>query len=171
MTMKKTNIGGFGDICEIFYYNREDFDVGIILSRLKDELVYIDFNMFGEYNGIILQTNRAIEEIRYDDRYIRFMKKIINNESIPTLNLLTKIDMVNYAIQNNRVLAIITQKQDVEDFNDVKVLEFDGVYIKYQIYTRWAELYKRVHKVKISQIIMMQLDSKYTRLIEKIRNE
>lgn len=40
-----------------------------------------------------------------------------------------------------------------------------------KIYTRWAELYKRIHKTKISDIVMMQVDSKYTRLIEKIREE
>lgn len=110
-----------------------------------------------------------IEEICYDDRYVRFMKKIIDRDTISSLELLNKMDFINYAIKNNRVLAIVTKKQEVEDFNDVKIIDCDGTYLKYQIYTRWAELYKRIHKTKISDIVMMQVDSKYTRLIEKIR--
>lgn len=112
-----------------------------------------------------------IEEICYDDRYVRFMKKIIDRDTISSLELLNKMDFINYAIKNNRVLAIVTKKQEVEDFNDVKIIDCDGTYLKYQIYTRWAELYKRIHKTKISDIVMMQVDSKYTRLIEKIREE
>ena len=112
-----------------------------------------------------------IEEICYDDRYVRFMKKIIDMDTISSLELLNKMDFINYAIKNNRVLAIVTKKQEVEDFNDVKIIDCDGTYLKYQIYTRWAELYKRIHKTKISDIVMMQVDSKYTRLIEKIREE
>ena len=106
-----------------------------------------------------------IEEICYDDRYVRFMKKIIDRDTISSLELLNKMDFINYAIKNNRVLAIVTKKQEVEDFNDVKIIDCDGTYLKYQIYTRWAELYKRIHKTKISDIVMMQVDSKYTRLI------
>lgn len=112
-----------------------------------------------------------IEEICYDDRYVRFMKKIIDRDTISSLELLNKMDFINYAIKNNRVLAIVTKKQEVEDFNDVKIIDCEGTYLKYQIYTRWAELYKRIHKTKISDIVMMQVDSKYTRLIEKIREE
>lgn len=112
-----------------------------------------------------------IEEICYDDRYVRFMKKIIDRDTISSLERLNKMDFINYAIKNNRVLAIVTKKQEVEDFNDVKIIDCDGTYLKYQIYTRWAELYKRIHKTKISDIVMMQVDSKYTRLIEKIREE
>ena len=112
-----------------------------------------------------------IEEICYDDRYVRFMKKIIDRDTISSLELLNKMDFINYAIKNNRVLAIVTKKQEVEDFNDVKIIDCDGTYLKCQIYTRWAELYKRIHKTKISDIVMMQVDSKYTRLIEKIREE
>ena len=112
-----------------------------------------------------------IEEICYDDRYVRFKKKIIDRDTISSLELLNKMDFINYAIKNNRVLAIVTKKQEVEDFNDVKIIDCDGTYLKYQIYTRWAELYKRIHKTKISDIVMMQVDSKYTRLIEKIREE
>ena len=112
-----------------------------------------------------------IEEICYDDRYVRFMKKIIDRDTISSLELLNKMDLINYAIKNNRVLAIVTKKQEVEDFNDVKIIDCDGTYLKYQIYTRWAELYKRIHKTKISDIVMMQVDSKYTRLIDKIREE
>ena len=112
-----------------------------------------------------------IEEICYDDRYVRFMKKIIDRDTISSLELLNKMDFIHYAIKNNRVLAIVTKKQEVEDFNDVKIIDCDGTYLKYQIYTRWAELYKRIHKTKISDIVMMQVDSKYTRLIEKIREE
>lgn len=171
MMAMKTNCGGFGDVCEIFYYNQDDFDVGIILKKEDNMIVYKDFNMFGEYNGLILQTHRVIEEICYDDRYVRFMKKIIDRDTISSLELLNKMDFINYAIKNNRVLAIVTKKQEVEDFNDVKIIDCDGTYLKYQIYTRWAELYKRIHKTKISDIVMMQVDSKYTRLIEKIREE
>ena len=112
-----------------------------------------------------------IEEICYDDRYVRFMKKIIDRDTISSLELLNKMDFINYAIKNNRVLAIVTKKQEVEDFNDVKIIDCEGTYLKYQIYTRWAELYKRIHKTKISDIVMMQVDSKYTWLIEKIREE
>ena len=127
--------------------------------------------MFGEYNGVILQTHKAIESICYSDRYVDFMKKIIDINTVPELYLNTKMDFINYAIQNNRILAIITKNQNVMDFNDIKILECDGVYIKYRIYERWCELYKRVRKVKISNIIMMQIDSKYQRLLEKVREE
>ena len=57
-----------------------------------------------------------IEEICYDDRYVRFMKKIIDRDTISSLELLNKMDFINYAIKNNRVLAIVTKKQEVEDF-------------------------------------------------------
>lgn len=51
-----------------------------------------------------------IEEICYDDRYVRFMKKIIDRDTISSLELLNKMDFINYAIKNNRVLAIVTKK-------------------------------------------------------------
>ena len=39
-----------------------------------------------------------IEEICYDDRYVRFMKKIIDRDTISSLELLNKMDFINYAI-------------------------------------------------------------------------
>lgn len=148
-------------------------------GKSSDKITKDNYNLFNmdvinevEINQETLEEEPIeIEEICYDDRYVRFMKKIIDRDTISSLELLNKMDFINYAIKNNRVLAIVTKKQEVEDFNDVKIIDCDGTYLKYQIYTRWAELYKRIHKTKISDIVMMQVDSKYTRLIEKIREE
>lgn len=170
--MKKKKIGNYGDICRIYYYNREDIDTTIIISRKDNELVYIDFNVFGEYNGHIFQNFLAIEDICYDDEYIPFYEKAIDKSTINYLNLLTKEDFVKYALENNKILAILTE-YDLPDINflDIKVLEFDGKYIKYQYYERWGQLRKRIYKVDISKIVMLQVDSKYQRLLERIREE
>jgi hypothetical protein len=168
--MKKT--GGLGDICNIYYYNREDFDTAIIKSKNECELIFISFNMFGEYNGYIYQNYKEIENIWYDDSYIPFYKKIIDKSTINSLNLSKKEDFINYALNNNRILAILKEDNaQYEDFDDVKVLDFDGKYLKYQKYERWAKLRKRIYKLKISKIVMLQVDSKYQRLLERVRED
>ena len=159
------------DICKIIYYNEDQFDVGIILSNDSNHLMFIDFNLFGEYNGYVFQENERVEKLIHKGQYLSLMKSIINLDSIPYLPLHRKTDFIYEAINNNRVLGITKSTDYVEEITDIKVLEFDGIYVKYREYTRYASLNRRISKVKITNIVFIQIDSKYQRLIEKYREE
>ncbi len=169
----KKNTDIYGEICEIFYYNMDYFDVGIVLSHNDNKISYIDFNIYGEYNGYVYQGHKAIEEICYDDRYVRFMKKVINKESIPKLNISSKEEFINYAIKNNKVLSIFYAKKGTVDLDylRIKVIDFKEDYLFYQRYNNYAKLYKPIRKTKLNQILTIMVDTKYGRLIEKTRNE
>ncbi len=168
MNMRNENLTD--KLCKIQYYNGDD-TIAIIISNNEKQITYIQFNIFGEYDGIILEETEEVENIIYDDECIKFMKKIIDKKSLPNFVFLKKEDFIVYAIHNNRVLGIKTNKQKDNDTNDIKIIGYDDIYVEYQIYERWAQLYKRVRRVKISDIIFMQIDSKYTKLIEKTREE
>ena len=90
---------------------------------------------------------------------------------VPIMDLKNASDFINEAIKHDRVLGIMKYDEQREGITDVKVLDFDGICVKYREYTRYAELTSRILKTKISNIFMLQIDSKYQKLIEKYREE
>lgn len=90
---------------------------------------------------------------------------------VPTMDLKNAADFINEAIKHDRVLGIVKYYEQSAGISDVKVLDFDGICVKYREYTSYAELNSRILKTKISNIFLLQIDSKYQRLIEKYREE
>lgn len=165
--MKKIN-----KIAAIHYYNEDSFNVGIIQFRENNKIIYIDFNIYGEYDGIVFQTQPSIESISYSNVYLKYMEKIIDKTDISDLVFNSEIEIIKYAMDNNRVLKLYKRtRDDVEEDFFIKVLGFDGLYIQYRKYERYGKLYKSINKIRISNIVLMKIDSKSTKIIEKIREE
>ena len=158
-------------ISKITYFNDNHFDVGIVNDYSDDYISFVDFNIFGEYNGYILQSSETIEAVTHKGQYINFMESIIDMTKVPVMDLKNASDFINEAIKHDRVLGIMKYDEQSEGITDVKVLDFDGICVKYREYTRYAELNSRILKTKISNIFMLQIDSKYQKLIEKYREE
>lgn len=159
-------------ISKITYFNDNHFDVGIVNDYSDDYISFVSFNTFGEYDGYILQSSETIEAVTHKGQYINFMESIIDMTKVPVMDLKNASDFINEAIKHDRVLGIIKyDDEQSEGITDVKVLDFDGICVKYRAYTRYAELNSRILKTKISNIFMLQIDSKYQRLIEKFREE
>ena len=59
MTMK-TNCGCFGDVCEIFYYNQDDFDVGIILKKEDNSSVISNLGKYAKLEYEVLKEKNDL---------------------------------------------------------------------------------------------------------------
>ena len=60
-------------ISKITYFNDDKFDIGIVNDYSDDYISFVDFNIFGEYNGYILQSSETIEAVTHKGQYINFL--------------------------------------------------------------------------------------------------
>jgi len=162
---------GYLDICEILYYNNDNQYWEIIVSKNETQIILIEFNDFGEYNGYLFRGVKDIDGIFHSGKMLEFIRKIIDYASIPYLTLRNKNDFIEMAMENNRVLGIARKSFPSGEIENIKVLKFDNNILTYRVYSQCGILYNKICNAKINDIVLLQIDAKHQRLIEKVRKE
>lgn len=162
---------GYLDICEISYYNNDNQYWEIVVSKTENHVILIDFNDFGEYNGYLFRGVKDIDGIFHSGKMLEFIRKTIDFSSIPHLALCTKADFIEMAKNNNKVLGIAKKSFPSGEIENIKVLKNEDNILTYKVYSRCGKLYSKIYKVRINDIVLLQIDAKYQRLIERVREE
>lgn len=153
-------------ICGIHYYNTDSYDVGIIIYENDDELMFISFNIYGEYDGIEIKYNDDVEYIEYRDKYLTFIRELIDLTSFDIIDIKSREELFEYAMKNDKILSV-----EINGYRDyIKLLSFDGIRIEYNEFSAKRQLTKRIHKKNIYDFDIIEIDSKYDRLLEDYLN-
>lgn len=153
-------------ICGIHYYNTDSYDVGIIIHENDDELIFISFNIYGEYDGIEIKYNDDVEYIEYRDKYLTFIRELIDLTSFDIIDIKSREELFEYAMKNDKILSV-----EINGYRDyIKLLSFDGTKIEYRAFSPKRQLNKRVYKKDIYDFDIIEIDSKYDRLLEDYLN-
>ena len=154
-------------VCGIHYYNVDDYDVGIVISDDEDEIIFISFNFYGEYNGIEIKYNDDVEYIEYRDKYLTFIRELIDLTSFDIIDIKSREELFEYAMKNDKILSI-----EINGYRDyIKLLSFDGSKIEYKKFSEKRQLNNRIYKKNIYDFDIIEIDSKYDRLLEDYLNK
>lgn len=152
------------ELVEIYIDKSNAFNVGEIIISNKDFLLAKSYDTCGIYNGYLYQNKNIITKISSRTNYLKFMKSIILiNET--NYNFIDKCSIIDYAFKNKRFISIGYHK--CKYCYDVKINDFDGKTIKYQIITQTGKLDKE-KSLDIKKINYVLIDSIELNILEKL---
>ena len=155
-------------ICEIEFFNIKESDFSIILNYDDSNIVLVEYNYFGEYDGIMICPIRIIKNIEYNNSYLSFLKEIYEKKDYSYFNLKDNKDFIRHAFNNNKIIGISRHIDSSLKVNDIKVLRFDNNYIYYNEFDSYNHsLLKVEKKAKIDSLKLIQIDSKFQKILEK----
>lgn len=152
------------ELVEIYIDKSNAFNVGEIIISNKDFLLAKSYDTCGIYNGYLYQNKNIITKISSRTNYLKFMKNIISIDET-NYNFIDEYSIIDYAFKNKRFISIAYSK--CKYCYDVKINDFDGKTIKYQIIIQTGKLDKE-KSLDIKKINYVIIDSIELKILEKL---
>ena len=155
-------------LCEIEFFNIEQRDFSIIINYDDSNIILAGYTYFGEFDGIMICPIRIIRNIEYNNSYLLFLKNIYEKKDFSYFDLKDNKDFIRHAFNNNKIIGISRHIDSTIKINDIKVLRFDKNYIYYNEFDSYNySLLKVEKKVKINSLKLIQIESKFQKILEK----